>query len=80
MIAINIAELLEIYVAVFLAAIFVLWVTYKMVGKNSKTHCHCLRCSLCGMPFEDHSPTLLPRCPRCGSLNERSNFMTKKYY
>jgi rRNA maturation endonuclease Nob1 len=32
---------------------------------------HVLRCGLCAFEFEDTTSTLLPRCPRCGSLNER---------
>ena len=30
-----------------------------------------LRCTLCGFEFEDKTSAILPRCPRCGSLNER---------
>jgi len=26
---------------------------------------------ICAFEFEDRTPTILPRCPRCGSLNER---------
>jgi uncharacterized C2H2 Zn-finger protein len=26
---------------------------------------------ICAFEFEDRTTALLPRCPRCGSLNER---------
>ena len=32
---------------------------------------HRLRCVICAFEFEDRTDTLLPRCPHCGSLNER---------
>lgn len=79
MIFINIAELPAIYVVVFLAAIFALWIAYKMFEKNNDplSWRHRLQCALCGMEFEDRSSTLLPRCPRCGSLNERDSLKTR---
>jgi len=49
MIRVELAELVCIYVVVFLAAIL----------------------AVCAMEFEDFTPAGLPRCPRCGSLNER---------
>jgi DNA-directed RNA polymerase subunit RPC12/RpoP len=32
---------------------------------------HRLRCAICAFEFEDRTDALLPRCPHCGSLNER---------
>ena len=40
-------------------------------GKARIMFRHVLRCGMCAFQFEDKSVTLLPRCPRCGSLNER---------
>lgn len=81
MILIDISVLPEIYLVVFLAAIFVLWIAYKMAGKSNEKYLlrHPLQCPLCGMKFEDNSSALLPQCPQCGSLNERDYLKTRYY-
>jgi len=56
-IRVSLAALVAIYLLVFLAAVFLLWLSV-----------------ICGLEFEDRTDALLPRCPRCGSLNERFKF------
>ena len=73
MIRINLAELVVVYLLVFLAAILVVWIAYEMVWRvrENRSRKHRVRCAICAMEFEDRSIAALPRCPRCGSLNER---------
>lgn len=58
---------------VILAGIFLVWICYEIVERNraAAARRHRLRCALCSMEFADASGDPLPRCPRCGSLNER---------
>jgi len=73
MIETSLSELLSIYVAVFLAAIFCAWICYAWRRRRRENAWlrHRLRCMICALEFEDRTTTVLPRCPRCGSLNER---------
>jgi rRNA maturation endonuclease Nob1 len=73
MIRINLAELVFAYLLVFLAAILAVWIAYEMVRRvrENRSRQYRIRCAVCGMEFEDRTPATLPRCPRCGSLNER---------
>ncbi|MFZ4681630.1 MAG: hypothetical protein ACOYMS_03935 [Terrimicrobiaceae bacterium] len=79
MIRISLPWLVCVYLLVFLSAIFLAWIAYEMVRKfrEGRSLRHRLRCTICGMEYEDRTPTILPRCPRCGSLNER--FKLKVY-
>jgi predicted Zn-ribbon and HTH transcriptional regulator len=73
MIRVDLAELVFLYLLVFLAAILAVWIAYEMVRRirESRSRHGRVRCAVCGMEFEDRTPATLPRCPRCGSLNER---------
>jgi len=75
MIPLEFRWIISIYLLVFLAAVFLVWVGYEMARIHRESHSlrHRLRCTICGMEYEDRTSTLLPRCPRCGSLNERLN-------
>ena len=74
MIRLELPSLIFVYTLVFLAAVFVVWIAYEMARRirDARSFQGRLRCALCGMEFEDKTPTDLPRCPRCGSLNERA--------
>jgi uncharacterized paraquat-inducible protein A len=73
MIRLGLAELVFFYLLVFLAAIFAVWIAYEMVRRvrENRSRHGWLRCAVCSMEFEDRTSAALPRCPRCGSLNER---------
>ncbi len=73
MIRVGLAELVFLYLLVFLAAILTVWIAYEMVrrAREHRSRYGRLRCAVCAMEFEDRTSTALPRCPRCGSLNER---------
>ena len=65
--------LVTIYLLVFLAAVFLLWIVGEWNRRRRERRAlrYRLRCVICAFEFEDRTPALLPRCPRCGSLNER---------
>ena len=74
MIRIELPWLIFAYLLVFLAAIFLFWGGREMLRKfrDKRAVRHRLQCALCGLHYENRSTASLPRCPRCGSLNERS--------
>ena len=73
MIRISLSTLLAIYLLVFLAAVFLLWIVGEWNRRRRERRMlrHRLRCVICALEFEDRTAELLPRCPHCGSLNER---------
>ncbi len=73
MIQVSLSVLLFIYLFTFLALVFSgwLWQEWRRQRRERLALRHRLRCSICSFDFEDRTTELLPRCPRCGSLNER---------
>ncbi len=73
-IPVSLSYLVLIYLCIMLGPIFLAWVFYewRKQRRDRAAFRHVLRCTLCGFEFEDKTSALLPRCPRCGSLNERS--------
>jgi len=73
MIRVSLAALVTIYLLVFLAAVFLLWIfgEWNRRRRESRVLRYRLRCVICAFEFEDRTAILLPKCPRCGSLNER---------
>ena len=73
MIRVELSMLVFIYLFVFLAALFSLWIAYewKRVRRAKEALRYRVRCTICATIFEDRTNVVLPRCPRCGSLNER---------
>src|SRR5207249_9854445 len=72
-IRVSLAVLVTIYLLVFLAAVFLLWIVGEWNRRRRERRAlrYRLRCVICAFEFEDRTDALLPRCPRCGSLNER---------
>ena len=72
-IRVSLAAFVTIYLLLFLAAVFLLWIVgeWNRRRREQRALRYRLRCVICAFEFEDRTPTLLPRCPRCGSLNER---------
>src|ERR1700704_6942776 len=70
---VSLAALATIYLLLFLAAVFLLWIVGEWNRRRRERRAlrHRLRCVICAFEFEDRTAALLPRCPRCGSLNER---------
>ncbi len=76
MIRANLADLVFIYLFTFLITVFFAWLSYewKKQRRDKLALRNRLRCGMCGLSFEDASSEELPRCPRCGSLNERFRY------
>ncbi len=76
MIRVSLSVPVFVYLFVFLAAVFAawLWFGWSRTRLEKSALRHRLRCKICAFEFEDSTTTLLPRCPRCGSLNERYKF------
>jgi hypothetical protein len=72
-IRVSLATLVTIYLLLFLAAVFVFWIVGEWNRRRRERLAlkHRLRCVICAFEFEDRTDALLPRCPHCGSLNER---------
>ncbi|MBV9492449.1 MAG: hypothetical protein JO069_22375 [Verrucomicrobia bacterium] len=73
MIRVELSMLVFIYLFVFLAALFSLWIAYewKRAWREKEALRYRVRCTICATIFEDKTDVSLPRCPHCGSLNER---------
>src|SRR6059036_4161104 len=72
-IRVSLATLVTIYLLLFLAAVFLFWIVgeWNRRRREQRALQHRLRCAICAFEFEDRTDALLPRCPHCGSLNER---------
>ncbi len=73
MIRLTLSQLIFIYLLLFLAGVFLTWLWIDLQRKRREKNAarHRLRCTMCACDFEDESDDVLPRCPRCGALNER---------
>ena len=73
MIQVSLSYLVLIYLVIMLGPIFCAWLFNEWVRQRREKAAfrHVMRCTLCAFEFEDKTSSLLPRCPRCGSLNER---------
>jgi hypothetical protein len=73
MIPVTLDHLVVVYLAIMLGPIFFAWLLAGWIRQRRERAAfrHVIRCTLCSFEFEDSTSTLLPRCPRCGSLNER---------
>jgi hypothetical protein len=78
MIRVSLTFLIFIYLFLFLNTVFFIWLhdIWKRGRSERRALRHRLRCGICACEFEDSTDTILPRCPRCGSLNERFKFQS----
>lgn len=74
MIRLSLATLVFLYLFSFVSVILGVWITsgYRRSQREKLALRFRLRCVICAFEFSDETRSLLPRCPRCGSLNERS--------
>jgi len=58
---------------VFLAGIYFVWICYAIAGRiqEATRRRDCIRCRLCSYEFHRMLDSPLPRCPQCGTGNER---------
>ena len=73
MIRITLAQLVSVYLCLFLVMVLALWVSYgtRRQIRQTRRGRYRLRCTVCGLAYEDRSARVVPECPRCGSRNER---------
>ncbi len=76
MIHVTFSTLVFIYLFLFMALVFGLWIAFGWSRRRQEARAlvYRVRCRLCAFEFEDPTDTELPRCPRCGNLNERLPF------
>ncbi len=73
MISVSLSYLILIYLGIMLGPILFAWTLHEWRRRRRERSAfqYVIHCTLCGFEFEDKTETILPRCPRCGSLNER---------
>jgi hypothetical protein len=73
MIRVSLTLLVFLYLGLFLLAVFGIWIVFecKRQLRERRSTRFRVRCSICAFEFEDATEEQLPRCPRCGCLNER---------
>jgi hypothetical protein len=73
-IRVTLSYLVLIYLVLMLGPIFCAWLLneWRRQRRDRAAFRYVQRCTLCAFEFEDKTSTILPRCPRCGCLNERS--------
>jgi hypothetical protein len=72
-IRVSLSYLVLIYLVLMLGPITCAWMIseWRRQRREREAFRHILRCGMCAFEYEDRTNTLLPRCPHCGSLNER---------
>lgn len=72
-IQVSLSMLVFIYLFLFSSVVLGIWITMSWSKQRRERHAVRFRvlCSLCAFDFEAPPEETLPRCPRCGSLNER---------
>jgi len=73
MIPVSLGQLVLLSLGGMLAGIFGAWLLseWRRQRRERLAFRDVLRCTFCGSEFEEKSGDLLPRCPHCGTLNER---------
>jgi uncharacterized paraquat-inducible protein A len=76
MIRIELPTLIFIYLYLAVIVIGGLWFfdSWRSQKREKQALRYTVRCTICASIFEDKTNEQLPRCPRCGCLNERRNF------
>lgn len=74
MIRVTLSYLVLIYFVLMLGPILFAWLQneWRRQRRERAAFRHVLRCALCSFEFEDKTAAVLPRCPRCDCVNERS--------
>lgn len=73
MMRVSLSVLVTIYLFICMGTVLIVWLILGLNRQRRERRAlrHRLRCHMCACEFEDRSTIVLPRCPRCGSLNER---------
>ena len=75
MIQVTLSYLILIYLLLMLAPVAGAWLmnAWSWHRRERAAFRDVVRCGVCAMEFADASKNSLPRCPHCGSLNERTH-------
>ena len=73
MIPVSLSVLVMIYLGLMMGPVLAAWLLneYRKGRRERAAFRDVIRCSLCAFEFQDGTRDMLPKCPRCGSLNER---------
>ena len=73
MIHVTLSYLVLLYLLLMLGPVVCAWMLseWERRRRESAAFRHVLLCTLCSLEFQDTSRAILPRCPRCGCVNER---------
>ncbi len=73
MITLSLSWVVLFYLALFVIAVAGVWFIYVFGRHRHEREFLRFRvlCRICATEFEDRSSEVLPKCPVCGSLNER---------
>ena len=73
MIRVSLSYLVLFYLVLMLSPILGAWLLseWRRQRRERAAFRHVMRCGICAFEFEDKTDSLLARCPRCASLNER---------
>ncbi|MFV1993890.1 MAG: hypothetical protein ACC661_00525 [Verrucomicrobiales bacterium] len=74
MIQLSLTEIIVIYLFAILTVLMSVWVLGDMLRKRRQRKAlqYKILCAICGTVYEDRSDNALPKCPECGSVNERT--------
>ena len=74
MIRVSLGYLVCIYLGLMLGPILGAWLLHewRRLRRERAAFRDVLRCHLCAGEYADATSAILPRCPHCGSLNERT--------
>lgn len=73
MIRVSLSVLVFIFLGLMVGPILGAWLLneYRRSRRERAAFRYVTRCTACSLEFEDRTGAELPRCPRCGALNER---------
>ena len=74
MIRVTVVQILVLYLMGILAVLGAIWTGTEIMRKRRerKARKYKVCCTICGVIYKDESEEELPKCPVCGSLNERA--------
>ena len=74
MIRVSLTQIIVVYLLIILAILFAIWMGTDYLRKRREKNArkHKIICTICGVMYEDKTENPLPKCPHCGSVNERT--------
>ena len=74
MIPVSLSLLVMIYLGIMMGFVLAAWLlnVFRKGRREKAAFRDVIRCTICAFEFQDGSRDMLPKCPRCGRLNERN--------